>query len=184
MVKIYDDMLSHFHLIPERHGQTDRQTDGRTELLYHYHASACSRTMKTVAQLNADVCWRSVWTVPSQQYDRRKRWDLVSLWNVKSEEQAGVSGNRLFHAVAICGVWSVFLDWMTTGVVSISRVRYASCLRLWTSSLVVPTSQWSLSKKPYWHIYPTSSEMLWPCTIHRNWRALFHLLLIFDVKHA
>ena len=22
-----DDMLSHFHLIPERHGQTDRRTD-------------------------------------------------------------------------------------------------------------------------------------------------------------
>jgi len=30
-----DDMLSRFHLIPERHGQTDRQTD----LLYQYHAS-------------------------------------------------------------------------------------------------------------------------------------------------
>ena len=26
-----DDMLSRFHLIPERHGRTDR----RTELLYH-----------------------------------------------------------------------------------------------------------------------------------------------------
>jgi len=25
--KNYDDMLSHFHLIPERHGQTDGQTD-------------------------------------------------------------------------------------------------------------------------------------------------------------
>jgi len=24
-----DDMLSRFHLIPERYGQTDRQTDGR-----------------------------------------------------------------------------------------------------------------------------------------------------------
>ena len=28
--KNYDDMLSHVHLIPERHGRTDRQTDGRT----------------------------------------------------------------------------------------------------------------------------------------------------------
>ena len=28
----YDNMLSRFHLIPERHGQTDRQTD----LLYQY----------------------------------------------------------------------------------------------------------------------------------------------------
>jgi len=25
MVKNYDDMLSRFHLIPERYGQTDRQ---------------------------------------------------------------------------------------------------------------------------------------------------------------
>ena len=42
-----DDMLSRFHVIPERHGRTDRQTDGRTdgrtdrrtELLYQYRAS-------------------------------------------------------------------------------------------------------------------------------------------------
>jgi len=29
--KKYDDMLSPFYLIPERHGQTERQTDGETE---------------------------------------------------------------------------------------------------------------------------------------------------------
>ena len=29
--KNYDDMLSRFHLIPERYGRTDRQTDGRTD---------------------------------------------------------------------------------------------------------------------------------------------------------
>jgi len=28
-----DDMLSRFHLIPERNGRTDGQTDGRTDLL-------------------------------------------------------------------------------------------------------------------------------------------------------
>jgi len=28
--KNYDDMLSRFHLIPERYGQTDGQTDRRT----------------------------------------------------------------------------------------------------------------------------------------------------------
>ena len=33
-----DDMLSHFRLIPERNGRTDRQTDGRTDLLYQYRA--------------------------------------------------------------------------------------------------------------------------------------------------
>ena len=32
-------MLSRFHLIPERYGQTDRRTDGRTDLLYQYRAS-------------------------------------------------------------------------------------------------------------------------------------------------
>jgi len=29
--KNYDNMLSGFHLIPERHGQTDGRTDGLTE---------------------------------------------------------------------------------------------------------------------------------------------------------
>jgi len=31
MVKNGDDMLSRFHLIPERYGQTDRQTDRQTD---------------------------------------------------------------------------------------------------------------------------------------------------------
>jgi len=31
MVKKSDDMLSRFHLIPERYGRTDGQTDGRTD---------------------------------------------------------------------------------------------------------------------------------------------------------
>ena len=35
--KNYDDMLSRFHLIPERYGRTDRRTD----LLYQYRASVC-----------------------------------------------------------------------------------------------------------------------------------------------
>jgi len=35
-----DDMLSRFHLIPERYGWTDRR-GGRTELLYQYRASVC-----------------------------------------------------------------------------------------------------------------------------------------------
>jgi len=38
-------MLSHFHLIPERHGHTDKRMDGRmdglTDLLYQYRASVC-----------------------------------------------------------------------------------------------------------------------------------------------
>jgi len=35
--KNYDDMLSRFHLIPERNGRTDRRTD----LLHQYLASVC-----------------------------------------------------------------------------------------------------------------------------------------------
>ena len=35
--KNYDDMLSRFHMVPERNGQTDGQTD----LLYQYGASVC-----------------------------------------------------------------------------------------------------------------------------------------------
>ena len=31
MVKNYDNMLSRFHLIPERQGQTDGRTDGQTD---------------------------------------------------------------------------------------------------------------------------------------------------------
>ena len=31
--KNYDNMLSRFPLIPERHGRTDRQTDGRTDII-------------------------------------------------------------------------------------------------------------------------------------------------------
>ena len=40
----YDHMLSRFHLIPERYGRTDGQTD----LLYQYRASVCWRAIKTV----------------------------------------------------------------------------------------------------------------------------------------
>jgi len=29
--KNYDNILSHFHLIPEHHGQTERQMDGQTD---------------------------------------------------------------------------------------------------------------------------------------------------------
>jgi len=36
--KNYDDMLSSFHLIPERNGRTDRRADRRTDLLYQYRA--------------------------------------------------------------------------------------------------------------------------------------------------
>ena len=37
-------IVSRFHLIPERYGRTDGQTD----LLYQYRASVCWRAIKTV----------------------------------------------------------------------------------------------------------------------------------------
>ena len=41
-------MLSRFHLVPERNGQTDGQTDRQTDLLYQYRASVCWRAIKTI----------------------------------------------------------------------------------------------------------------------------------------
>jgi len=39
-------MLSRFHLVPERNGQTDKRTDRQTDLLYQYRASVCWRAIK------------------------------------------------------------------------------------------------------------------------------------------
>jgi len=60
MVKNYDNMLSRFHLIPERHGQTNRQTDRRTELLYQYRASVCLRAIK-IGQYLQKLCSNKKW---------------------------------------------------------------------------------------------------------------------------
>ena len=43
-----DDILSLFHLVPKRNGQTDGQTDRQTDLLYQYRASVCLRAIKTL----------------------------------------------------------------------------------------------------------------------------------------
>jgi len=58
--KNYDDMLSHFHPTPERHGRTDRRTDGQTGMLYQYRASVCWRAIKigvlTLNRSNLSKC--------------------------------------------------------------------------------------------------------------------------------
>jgi len=46
--KNYDDVLSRFHLVPERNRRTDWRKDGQTYLLYQYRASVCSRAIKSV----------------------------------------------------------------------------------------------------------------------------------------
>ena len=46
--KKYDDMLSRFHLIPERNGQTDRRTDGQICYINiaHQHTALLTRDKK------------------------------------------------------------------------------------------------------------------------------------------
>jgi len=48
--KNYDDVLSRFHLIPERHGLTDRQTDGLN--CYINIARQCADARQQEAQLS------------------------------------------------------------------------------------------------------------------------------------
>jgi len=95
---------------------------------YYYKCSYYSATItavaghftkfksKTVAQLNADVCRRSERTTPSRPYDWRKRWDLVSLRNVTSEEQARTWQPPVPRAArsskaGICA-WCMATDWL------------------------------------------------------------------------
>ena len=56
--KNYDNMLSRFHLIPERHGQTDRRTHNvrQTDLLYQYRTSG---TIFNDRQLDVQLSTRS-----------------------------------------------------------------------------------------------------------------------------
>ena len=63
MVKNCDDMLSSFHLIPERNDRgTDGRTDGQTDFLYQYRAS---------------VCWRRIKNGESCQQHKRVSWALL-----------------------------------------------------------------------------------------------------------
>jgi len=59
--KNYDSILSRFHRISVRDGQTDGRTNRRTELLYQYRASVCRRAIKTLAQDVFDRRWSLDW---------------------------------------------------------------------------------------------------------------------------
>jgi len=77
-----DDMLSRFHVIPERHGRTDRQTDGRTdgrtdrrtELLYQYRASVSWRAIKIIRLswnfVHSSRFWTG-WTSRDQKFKKK-----------------------------------------------------------------------------------------------------------------
>jgi len=41
-------MLSRFHLVPERNGQTDRETDGRTDIFAISRVSVLTRDKNTL----------------------------------------------------------------------------------------------------------------------------------------
>jgi len=53
--KNYDNMLSRFHLILERHGQTDRQTDGRTDGHTMSDRQICYISISCVRQFSMTV---------------------------------------------------------------------------------------------------------------------------------
>jgi len=54
-----DDMLSRFHLIPERYGQTDRQMDGRTSriAISISRVSVLTRDKKRIGNRNQAFQW-------------------------------------------------------------------------------------------------------------------------------
>ena len=60
--KKYDDMLSRFHLIPERYGQTDRRTDRQTDR-FAISISHISMLTRDIDIANLSVC-PSVRNVP------------------------------------------------------------------------------------------------------------------------
>jgi len=77
------DMLSRFHLIPERYGQTDRRTDdGRTDRRTDRFAISLSRVSMLTRDKNLTLCvWRFSRTY---RYRRSLAFDTMStktVWN-------------------------------------------------------------------------------------------------------
>jgi len=62
----YDDMLSRFHLIPERYGQTDGRTD-RQNCYNQYRMSVCWRAIKMENDLTGWDAWK--WKLAKQTYN-------------------------------------------------------------------------------------------------------------------
>ena len=75
MKKNYDDMLSRFHLMPERNGQTDGQTDRRTDGRTDRFAISISRVSMLTRDKNRMLLWLLVLThyrrVTDRQTDRQ-----------------------------------------------------------------------------------------------------------------
>jgi len=54
VVKNYNNVLSRFHKIPKRNGQTDGRTDGQTDGLTY------GQTAELLYQYRASICWRAI----------------------------------------------------------------------------------------------------------------------------
>ena len=75
MMKKYDDMLSRFHLVRERNGQTDRQTDGQTDRQICYINIAHQHTALLTRDKNG-VPWK---LIPCVNDTIRKKCLQISL---------------------------------------------------------------------------------------------------------
>jgi len=84
-----------------------------TSLIIVLPSHSCGGALQNLHLKLLHSCWPSEWTAPSQQYHWRKRWDLVSLLNLKSEKQVRVSGHRLFHARTADLHWRLTSSWHT-----------------------------------------------------------------------
>ena len=86
-------MLSRFHLIPERYGQTDRRTDRQTDLLYQYRASVCWRAIKISINENVQMLWITIQSrTDLAQFSNDTEHRAASLWQL----------NFLFHLSCEC----------------------------------------------------------------------------------
>jgi len=112
--KNYDDMLSRFHLIPERNGRTDRRADRQTD-----------RRTDLVCQYRASVCWRAIKMKPTSydtHYASRPSW-LRLLKSTHMQPCPILSGvSPIFFAngycwrcliIVYCRCWQ--WDWQTAG---------------------------------------------------------------------
>jgi len=98
-------MLSRFHLIPERYGQTDRRADGQTELLYRY-------TPASVAQLIASRYAMPGYTVIGEsgfeaQPPRlaESLCQVIAAYALRLNSRAGTEGSTV--SSLICDRWLI-----------------------------------------------------------------------------
>ena len=56
--KIYNNILSHFHRIPELNGRTDGRTDGQIDRQICYRASVCWRALKSWRAIHFTILLR------------------------------------------------------------------------------------------------------------------------------